>query len=1804
MKDDTNDAELENNVGRLLKSAAAPPRIDPAARDRIKGALLLAQSTRSAATAPATRAAAVATLRATKPAPVAIAGGDASTLSSRRLRRVGVAGLGALAIAAGIALYVGGSGTPPTVAIAPVVFENEGPGPREVVLRDGSKATLDVGAKLVERAPTDVELVAGQAVFEVGRTPAPLGVTTETGAVLASSARFWIRAGKEGAEVAVARGRASLTSKAGARARVRAGEEAVMRAAGVTPVAAPRVSHLFGFARSTNPDAAAAAALAPSRRGTLVGRDPTWGREAPVDLRAFTVDVVVEDGFARTTIDQTYFNPRARQIEGQFAFPVPHGAALSRLAMYVDGQRMEAAVVDRSRARDIYEGIVHQRRDPALLEWMGADNFDMRIFPLPPRTEKRVLFSYTAALEHLYDQDRLVVPIPDVDQAAGAASFRVRIVGGADKTITSPSHVVRQEDDGRDRLVTFDASSYALGQDFVLDVHGDRETVPVARAFDADGARFVRVTLDPHLERAAPSIQTSPAPRSVAVLFDVSASRSESDLAAGARFVDGLLDAIDADDTVSIVAVGHRATVMPGGAVRVADVDRAAVAAFLRGEGRGVGDSRLDLGIAAANTALADATGDRQILYVGDGTAVAVGKDAAATRADTLAAAVAPGTRFIGVGVGDGVDRGALEALSSATGGFTITVGETEDLSARAFDVVATTYTLCLTKLAADVVDAHGDAVPGAVAELASRSVCDGEHADVVARVPAAAARAPLSVRVFGVVDGKAWTKTVALDGAVAGAAYLPRVFAERRVRSLVATAGGLADTPIDGLSASDKETVDEISALAKKQFLVTPFTSLLVLENDAMYASFGLERKAPTGWAVYAAPDRVPVVTEPLGSSGIAVDGSWDVLERSPDGLVGDVPSHAWFGASNKRTGDLSRTKSLDDIQTIGTTGLRIRDTDGFGSGEGRLVGAHRSAAAGPAKRKIAERQWIGAISGTGEGGGGRLALDLAPDPRAADAPRTISQTLLPDLAPVVGATDDWMERAFAGARIEAASWSDDPRLADLTAYAPSMFTDAFDRLSDALAADDAPRPSTQSPDARALLDRALAASPAASVTFASAERGSIVTRPMADGGGFQRTRVLPTGLEEMASFEDGAIRVAYPELAIETTRAPGITSILWLLREAPMVLPPRAVFDALDLELVDAQTIRVRVPVPTGTSKTIAESVPSIEIGFGTDLQIDRVAWVNGASRREARVERTASSVTVRFTDDPSAAVTFTVGAAGTIAPDDAGLVHIALPLRNPATDGAGAVPAGRTPEESARIERQKVAAYVALQDDAAVLVHLGRVDAALGGLTRGDLALGSRALSAAIDRGDDAAKKLVARAAAGTGGKADPIRVFVERGGKGKTATGAGPLVGFVADYRAMLKWIDTAPTAAFPKALAAFRARHPDARRELYVLARTASDAIGWQDGRIAIDTWDALSGDAVLAPIVDRQWAWATMGEPGTSSKVRDARLVAAIDAAVERGWPLALDWRDVGVIREGRGEMGLAAQVAKWRDAILTGRRASQIASLLDLTTNTYLAASAHLELDAGRMVRALDGSVGVDDDLRVQAVDALLARGLRAEANVLLDTMLARPGGPSIAALELRASLAAEAGKLEEAASLYDQLLVQTAGLDMDLDVARAWYATLIELHLRRAGLATGPAADAALGQAFAAADRWRHEDPGNDTIDELCARALYGLGRKDDADAFVAGIVDRRPLDGDAWGKAAELYEKQWSLDDALGAWARAAAVEPTNPTWLLRQASLLRARGQGGDVVAADALLKRIRDGKWQPRFASVVYQASPH
>ncbi len=117
-----------------------------------------------------------------------------------------------------------------------------------------------------------------------------------------------------------------------------------------------------------------------------------------LELRDMKVKAVVDGMTAFTEMELTFYNPENRQREGHFSILLPPKATMSRFAMRINDRWQEGEVVETRKARQAYEDFLHRKQDPALLEQDNGNMFRARIFPIPANAEKKLIVSYSELL--------------------------------------------------------------------------------------------------------------------------------------------------------------------------------------------------------------------------------------------------------------------------------------------------------------------------------------------------------------------------------------------------------------------------------------------------------------------------------------------------------------------------------------------------------------------------------------------------------------------------------------------------------------------------------------------------------------------------------------------------------------------------------------------------------------------------------------------------------------------------------------------------------------------------------------------------------------------------------------------------------------------------------------------------------------------------------------------------------------------------------------------------------------------------------------------------------------------------------------------------------------------------------------------------------------------------------------------------------------------------------------------------------------------------------------------------------------
>jgi hypothetical protein len=488
---------------------------------------------------------------------------------------------------------------------------------RRVPLPGGSVLYVNQHTTLKFDAERRITLTAGEVFVEVAgpESGGALVVKAPRREVAAQAAKFAVRAGADGTGVVVTRGKVKVS---GLENPVVAGQQ--LTPAGDRPAAVPRASHLLAWTRDLM--AAAQTPLVPASQyagGALIAVDPD-GQEAKLSLRRYHIDVHIEDGFARTTIDQTYFNNDPWRMEGTFYFPLPPDASLSRLAMYVaDGQEcrlMEGGMAERDYARQVYETIVYRQKDPALLEWVDGSTFKMRVFPLEARQEKRIVLSYTQKLPALYGRTPYRFPAGHSLGLVNEWSFHARVKGGAKVDWSSDSHPLKAARQGADLVLEATARNVKPDRDVTLflsemEAKANGEAVRFSSA-EHEGARYLMLRYRPEL--TAPVERQR---RDWVFLFESSGDRDPLLARTQVEVVRSLLTNAEPDDTFAVLTAGTRVKVFAEEPRPATPENVRAAVAFLEGTHL-IGALDLGRALAAADPQL-KAGKNPQLVHLGSG---------------------------------------------------------------------------------------------------------------------------------------------------------------------------------------------------------------------------------------------------------------------------------------------------------------------------------------------------------------------------------------------------------------------------------------------------------------------------------------------------------------------------------------------------------------------------------------------------------------------------------------------------------------------------------------------------------------------------------------------------------------------------------------------------------------------------------------------------------------------------------------------------------------------------------------------------------------------------------------------------------------------------------------------------------------------------------------------------------------------------------------------------------------------------------------------------------------------------------
>ena len=541
----------------------------------------------------------------------------------------------------------------------------------------------------------------------------------------------------------------------------------------------------------------------------------------PLEVVYHNVNVEIDGQFALTSVDQSFYNPTSQRLEGYYIFPIPKGAVLKDFKMYIDGKLTSAELLDADKARKIYEDIVRQMRDPALLEYSDQGLFKVRIFPIEPRSEKKISLSYREIIKKEFGMYEYIYPLNTEKFSAKPlknVSIKVNLKTDDEiKTTYSPTHeveIIRKDKYGA--LITYEEENVKPEIDFKL-------------YFDTDNSKFGLSLLsyrEPGEDgyfffSAAPAFEFDNSEiieKDITFILDVSGSMAGTKLKQAKKALTYCVENLNDGDRFQIIRFSTEAYALFSKHVEADKTNREKAEKFIT-ELKPVGGTNIEEALQLALTKENDFGRPHMIIFITDGKPT-IGE----TNEDDLVKNVVKlndeKTRIFTFGIGNEINTHLLDKIADLTKAARSYISPTEDIEIKISHFYDKVHSPVLTDLSLSFSDNIK------VYQTSPKELPDlfmGSNMIIFGRYKG---NGEAEIKLTGMLNGE--RQRYVLDAQFVNRNtsndFIPSLWASRRI-------GYLLD--LVRLYGESKEVKDEITDLARRFGIVTPYTSYLIMEDE-----------------------------------------------------------------------------------------------------------------------------------------------------------------------------------------------------------------------------------------------------------------------------------------------------------------------------------------------------------------------------------------------------------------------------------------------------------------------------------------------------------------------------------------------------------------------------------------------------------------------------------------------------------------------------------------------------------------------------------------------------------------------------------------------------------------------------------------------------------------------------------------------------------------------------------------------------------------------------------------------------------
>lgn len=567
-------------------------------------------------------------------------------------------------------------------------------------------------------------------------------------------------------------------------------------------------------------------------------------RVPPLAIKYHRVSVEITDQIARTTVDQVFINEFPRDLEGTYIFPLPKDANITEFAMFINGKRISGELLEKEKARKIYQEIVRQMKDPALLEYLDRDLFKIQVYPIPAHGEKRIQLEYSEVLKNDAGMVRYYYPL-DTERFSShplqdvSVTVTLRAQAGL-KSIYSPSHEVAVDrKDAHHAMISYEDAQVVPDKDFILyyTVSEDALGANVLAYKQTQQDGYVMVMLSPGYD----SDQRDIMPKDIVFVLDTSGSmRQDNKLQQAQEALIYGLKGLRPDDRFGLVTFSTTVHSFDD-VLHAGSTDQIEQALQFVKDLRARGGTDI---YEALKTALSffddDASRPHLVVFLTDGRPT-VGLTEYTDILKHVQEQNPGSSRLFTFGVGYDVNTHLLDSLAEQSKAVSAYIEPFEDL-----EVIVSAF---FDKIDAPVLSQLTFSIAGAgIYDVFPKELPDLFKGSQLLLFGRYRTSGEFPFALSGTVAGQEqrYTYQVELPRTDLRHDFLPRIWASRKI-------GYLLDQI--RLHGEEPELKEEVIALAKKFGIVTPYTSYLVTEDDELETRRPPERRRPLFYDLSTAP-------------------------------------------------------------------------------------------------------------------------------------------------------------------------------------------------------------------------------------------------------------------------------------------------------------------------------------------------------------------------------------------------------------------------------------------------------------------------------------------------------------------------------------------------------------------------------------------------------------------------------------------------------------------------------------------------------------------------------------------------------------------------------------------------------------------------------------------------------------------------------------------------------------------------------------------------------------------------------------